>query len=67
MCSRRLPNVLDFCVENEDFTPNAIRYLMKNQDSNGFKGCFPKVGSRRRVDTDKFFARIDELNREETS
>ena len=65
MPSTKLPVVLDFCVEFEDFTPNQIRYLMKNQDSNGFKGCFPRVGHQQRVDVNAFFSRIEELNREE--
>ncbi len=65
MPSTKLPVVLDFCVEFEDFSHNQMRYLAKNQDSNGFKGCFPRVGRQQRVDADKFFARIEELNREE--
>lgn len=55
-------SVKDFCRNNESFKEGGIRHLIFNEDQNGFKGCFPKVGRKRLVDVEKFFKRIEQTN-----
>ncbi len=57
-------SVRDFCRNHESFKEGGIRQLIFNEDTNGFKGCFPRLGRKRLIDVDKFFNRIEEQNQE---
>lgn len=59
-------SVKDFCRDHESFKMGGMRALIFSEDTNGFKGCFPKVGRRRFIDVEKFFNRIEELNPDAT-
>ena len=49
-----------FSKKYPDFPEGGMRYLIFHEDTNGFKGCFPKIGRKRFIHEERFFARIIE-------
>ncbi len=57
-----LATVRQFCTNHPAFTEGGMRWMIFHQESNGYAGCFPKVGRKRLVDVGEFFSRISKLN-----
>jgi hypothetical protein len=59
---RRLRTVRLFCEEHPAFTQGSLRWLLFNRVSNGLERSVVKIGRRVLIDTDAFFAWINEQN-----
>ena len=57
-----LKTVQQFCQDNPAFPVGSVRNKIFNQDTNGFKGAFYKIGRRVYVQEDKFYQAIEKLN-----
>jgi hypothetical protein len=57
-----LLSVKEFCKLHSSFTEGSIRYLIYYAESNGFKPCFKRIGSRVFIDEMAFFACVDRVN-----
>ena len=51
----RLLTIQQFAEENPAFTVGSLRWLRFQQDENGFRGAFVKIGERVLVNEERFF------------
>ena len=51
--------VKEFARKHSTFSESALRWLIFNRSTNGFGGCFRKIGKRILVDEAAFFKIID--------
>jgi hypothetical protein len=51
----RLLSVRQFSLEHKAFTEASLRFMMFNENTNGFKRAFLRIGRKRLIDEDMFF------------
>ncbi len=63
----KLSTIKQFSQENPAFPVGGLNHIIFHRSTNGFNDCFPKVGKRRYIDGDKFFKRVEELNKKDAA